>query len=185
MSERLSLPPIKVSNSYLALQQKRQRGGWWDPKADKTAQIQKVKEMVRHSGHSTNWNPLLNIAPAAEPCREEIVESGRVECDLDGYSSSSSIISDKAQDFIVPVPPKVRKKSFSDTPRLQHIKAGAGQSVGTQTVSKAMPAETQTDSDKASTEKLKESLDQVRKVISKQDLLLKRLERLSSVNGPN
>jgi hypothetical protein len=183
MTDKLSLPPIKAVNSYLSLQQKRQRGSWWDPQTDKTTQIQKVKDMVRLSSHSRGLSPSIHIAPAAEFYKEK--PSTRAEPDSDSdssFSNRSSNIIDKPA-YRTPIPPKIRKKSQSDTPRLQYVKAAASNqsSSGTQTESKSMPAETQTDYDKASVESLKESIEKYRKVISKHDAYFKRLERLSLV----
>ena len=180
MTEKLSLPPIKTANSYLAMQQKRQRGSWWDPKTDKTTQIQKVKDMVRHSGqpgHSSYINPLANIAPAAEPLkRNQTLVSEREDSDS---SSSQSIVSPKLPVF--PQPPKNRKKSISDTPRLQYINIQNERSIGIQTENKAMPAETQTDAHNAGLEKMKESLDDCKKLIARQNSRLSRLDSLVSV----
>jgi hypothetical protein len=194
MTERLSLPPIKVSNSYLALQQKRSRGSWWDPKTDKTAQIQRVKDMVRHSGHSSSVNP---VAPAAEPHKQNPLMFGHVAAETDSSDGSNDSNNDgsdtndsnndsnnrvflKKESFKHPIPPKIRKKSLSDTPRLQYLKAPTSSGAQTEKA-KTMPAETQTDSDKTSVDNLKESIENYKKIISKQNAYFKRLELLSSV----
>ena len=171
MSDKLSLPPItnKVSNSYLAMQQKRSRGSWWDPKTDKYAQIQKVKDMVRHSAneYSIEFGNAY-IAPAAE------VLDRRVE---------SAVESNE----ILPTPPALplnRKKASSDTPKSQFLTLkGSGRSVGLQTSQQhqMMPAETQTDSYKSYI-KLQESLESYKNVVSRQNSRLKRLERFSMVS---
>lgn len=101
-------------NSYAAIRKRQQRSNWWDPKADKGQEMQKIKDMVRRSTLAKSESS-GSLAEDAAQSRESLPSKSGSRDKINPFFYGPATVKLRQSDSQIPLPhrPKSHPSVFS------------------------------------------------------------------------